>query len=98
MDTLASYVTEVPYEGQRLGIMAPGILRDVGDIPQIAALVAPRPLIIAGAVSGGGKSLDVTALEASFSFTLEVFAAQKTPAALKILPSSSIPSLVDQLR
>ena len=39
--TLASYRTDVPYEGQRLGLMAPGILRHVGDVADLAALVAP---------------------------------------------------------
>ena len=53
--TLASYVTDKPYVGQNLGVMAPGILRDVGDVAQIAALIAPRRLIIAGGVSGDGR-------------------------------------------
>ncbi len=29
---LASYVTDQPYEGQRLGTLVPGILRDAGDV------------------------------------------------------------------
>jgi hypothetical protein len=37
--------------------MVPGLLRDVGDVAHIAALVAPRPLTIVGGVSGGGESL-----------------------------------------
>ena len=45
---LSSYVSDVPYENQRLGIMVPGILRNVGDIPHLAALTAPRRLVIAG--------------------------------------------------
>jgi hypothetical protein len=45
-DTLASYVTDVPYEGQRLGTIVPGILRDAGDVAHLAALIAPRRLVI----------------------------------------------------
>src|SRR5262249_54167691 len=56
--TLASYVSDEPYKGQRLGVIVPGLLRDVGDIPHLAALVAPRPVVIAGGVSGGGQGLD----------------------------------------
>ena len=48
--TLASYLAEGPYVGQRLGIMAPGIVRDVGDIAHLAALAAPRRVVIAGGV------------------------------------------------
>ena len=55
--SLASFVTDEPYVGQRLGLMAPGILRDVGDVAHIAALAAPRRVVIAGGVSGGGKAL-----------------------------------------
>ncbi len=53
---LASYVSDVPYENQRLGIMVPGILRRVGDVPQLAALTAPRRLVVAGGVNGAGKT------------------------------------------
>jgi cephalosporin-C deacetylase-like acetyl esterase len=55
--TLASYLADGPYVGQRLGIMAPGIVREVGDLAHIAALAAPRRVVIAGGVSGDGKPL-----------------------------------------
>lgn len=57
VNMLSSYVTDVPYEGQRLGILAPGILRDVGDITHLVALVAPRRVVVAGGVTGGGRVL-----------------------------------------
>ena len=53
--TLASFITEEPYEGQRLGVMAPGILRTVGDVASLAALCAPRRVVAAGGVAGNGK-------------------------------------------
>src|SRR5262249_41900379 len=49
VESLASFVSDEPYRGQRLGVIVPGILRDVGDIPHLAALVAPRRVVIAGA-------------------------------------------------
>ena len=70
---LASLVTEVPYEGQRLGIIVPGILRDLGDIPHLAALVAPRPLFIDGGVTGGGSPLTVGDLNENYSFTKQTY-------------------------
>jgi len=55
--TLATFVTDEPYTNQRLGTLAPGILRDFGDVPHIAALVAPKRIVIAGGVGGNGKAL-----------------------------------------
>ncbi len=55
--TLASYITDEPYVGQRLGVMAPGMLREVGDVAHLAALNAPKRVVIAGGVAGNGKTL-----------------------------------------
>jgi sugar lactone lactonase YvrE/dienelactone hydrolase len=57
LNTLASFITDEPYTNQRLGTLAPGILRDVGDVGHLAALCAPKRVVIAGGVSGGGKML-----------------------------------------
>ena len=54
VNALASFVSDVPYENQRLGMFVPGILRDVGDVAHLASLVASKPLIVAGGVRGGG--------------------------------------------
>jgi hypothetical protein len=59
----------VPYTGQRLGLMAPKILREAGDIPHLAALIAPRRLTIAGAVHGSGKALTKPELNQNYEFT-----------------------------
>jgi cephalosporin-C deacetylase-like acetyl esterase len=65
--SLASYVSDVPYQGQRAGVIVPGILRDVGDVEDIAALCAPRKLRIAGGVDGGGRALAAHELQAAFT-------------------------------
>jgi len=96
--SLASFLTEVPYEGQRLGLLAPGLVRDVGDIPQLAALIAPRQLVIAGAVTGSGKPLDAAALREQFTFTQRVYELQKSNAALTLLPSTSTEAIVQALK
>lgn len=66
LGTLASYITEVPYEGQRLGLMAPGILGEVGDVAHLAALCAPKRVLVAGGRSGGGTSLKLDALREAY--------------------------------
>jgi len=72
---LASYVTDEPYQGQRLGVLVPGILRDAGDVAQLAALIAPRRMVIGGGVSGRGTPLDSATLDAAFAFTRQAYAA-----------------------
>ena len=73
INSLASYVTEQPYSGQRLGLMAPGIVRDVGDIAHLAALVAPRPVTIAGGVRGNAAPVSQAGLREAFQFTDHVY-------------------------
>jgi len=91
LDSLASYVTDEPYRGQRLGLMVPGILRDVGDIAHIAGLIAPRQVTIAGGVTGGGKALELEPLREQFTFARSVFSLHATDAALRIADSKSSP-------
>lgn len=70
--TLASFITDEPYIGQRLGTLAPGILRDVGDVPHVAALAAPKRVVIAGGVSGNGKPLTADKLKEAYKPAAQV--------------------------
>jgi cephalosporin-C deacetylase-like acetyl esterase len=65
VNTLASFVTDEPYFGQRLGTMVPSVLRSVGDVGHIAALGMKR-VVIAGGVSAGGKPLGVVQVREAF--------------------------------
>jgi dienelactone hydrolase len=98
MGMLASYVTREPYQGQRLGILVPGILRDAGDIPHLAALVAPRPVVIAGGVTGGGQSLDAASLEAAFVFTRQAYAVQDAPDRFRLVAEADPSQLAEQIK
>jgi hypothetical protein len=69
VDCLASYLTESPYMGQRLAIMIPRIIPEVGDVAHLAALSRAKRLVIAGGVLGDGKSLDRVARDSTFRFT-----------------------------
>lgn len=73
VNTLASFVTDEPYTNQRLGTLVPGILRDVGDIGHIAALCAPKRVVIAGGVSAGGKALKADELAATYEPASKAF-------------------------
>ncbi len=65
-NSLATYVSDTPYEGQRLGIIVPGILKHFGDVADLAALVAPRTLVISGGVRGSGDELELTELRDNY--------------------------------
>ena len=61
----ASFLGDAPYENLRLGILAPGIVRDYGDVPHLAAALGGR-LFLHGAVDGSGKALDEAGMQAAF--------------------------------
>jgi hypothetical protein len=73
IETMSSFATERAYRRQRLGLMVPGILRDVGDLADIAALVAPRPVTISGGTTGDGNPLDRVALNRAYATTKRGF-------------------------
>lgn len=93
---LVSYVSDVPYKGQRLGVMVPGIVRDVGDIPHLAALVSPRRLVISGGKTGSGAEVPDSELKGKFRWTTQAYALDKAADELKI-HASSIEATVDAL-
>ncbi len=84
--SLASYVTDEPYRNQRLGLMVPGILRDVGDIPHLAALIAPRRVTIVGGVTGNGQAIHGDDLLKHFRVTQDIFAKHSASGQLRVQP------------
>jgi len=87
LGTPASYVTDEPYPaGTRMGLLAPGILR-VGDVPHLAALTAPRRLVIAEGLSSQGKPLAAKALRDAFAFTRSIYALHKMDRQLTLAES-----------
>lgn len=94
---LASFVSDQPYENQRLGIMVPGILRDVGDVPHLAALSAPRRLVIAGGVNGAGQELSDDQLQSHYMWTRAAFTFEKQAIQLQILPKVKPNAVVESL-
>ena len=89
VNSLASYVTDEPYRNQRLGLMVPGILREVGDISHIAALIAPRKVTISGGVSGGGKAIHGDDLAKEFRFTREAYSLNGMTKQFQVIPDGN---------
>ncbi len=96
--TLTSYISDEGYRDQYLGVMAPGILRHVGDVQHLASLLAPRRLVIAGAVSGRGSVLTKNALEESFSYTRNAYEARGDGTAVILSERADALEIVNFLR
>jgi dienelactone hydrolase len=80
----ATYVTEEAYgPGTRMGLLAPGIVR-LADIPQLAALVAPRRLIVAESLTPQGKKLAEKELQEGYAFTRMIYQLLKAEKRLTI--------------
>src|SRR5262249_40736276 len=73
VNSLSSYVTDQAYAtGTFMGLLAPGILK-AGDVPHLAALSAPRKLIIAGGVSPQGKKHSEKELKENYAYTAAMY-------------------------
>jgi len=62
----STFVSDKPYQQQRLGTLPNAILRDCGDVIHIAALIAPRPLIIQSPVDPQGVPLNADSAKNAF--------------------------------
>lgn len=91
--TMASYIHPAPYEGQRLGTMLPGLLRDVGDIADIAGL-GRHPLLLANMTDGGNKALTAEQADATFGPARMIRKTLDQPAAISVMTGVSVGDLV----
>ena len=62
LETLASYETETPPHQQRMAVFQPDLLR-LGDMPHLAALAAPRAVLVANPVRLDGMSAPAEEVE-----------------------------------
>lgn len=97
LGSLASYVSDVPYKNQRLGIIAPGILHEVGDIAHLAALAAPKRLIIAAPVFGSGNLLAEDEIKTQFEPTRALYALLQAENRLSLMKNNDAKALMSLL-
>lgn len=71
--SLGTFVDDQKFNGPRLGMLVPGLLRDVGDIGHIAAMIAPRQLTIEKPVSASGKLLSGEASRSALKVCSDVY-------------------------
>jgi hypothetical protein len=97
VESLGSFISDTPYENQRLGILPNGVIRDVGDISHIAALIAPNKLTICGAVNGAGTTLTNAEVDSTFDPTSHVYKLSGTTGQFSVLPKLSADDIVKKL-
>lgn len=86
IDPPPTLITEVAYPaGTHMGLLAPGLLT-VGDVPHLAALMAPRQLLIAGAVK-----------EKEFAFTKKIYALEKAGSRLHLMEGGKANDIADRI-
>jgi pimeloyl-ACP methyl ester carboxylesterase len=88
--TPTTYITQQAYApGTSMGLLAPGILR-LGDMPQLAALVAPRRLLLVDGVTPQGKKLTEQYLREAYAFTRDIYKLYKADAKLTVTEGGRI--------
>jgi dienelactone hydrolase len=92
-----TFLTDAPYAApMRMGLLASGIV-GVGDVPQLAAMIAPRRLVIAGGVAPSGKRLSDAALKEAFAFTTTAYKANRAADRLTITTDLKIADIIKSL-
>jgi dienelactone hydrolase len=89
LESPLSLVSDAPYTKGRVGILIPGMLHRIGDIAQLLALCAPRPLLVAGGAAGNGEKLKPAELERLLDYTQEAYKIAAGPGKLSIEQASS---------
>jgi dienelactone hydrolase len=86
-----SFVAEgdKPWSGIPMGLLAPNIL-DVGDVGQLAALVAPRPLVISSAADPEGGIASPDRIQRGFAFTRAVYKLLGASDQLRFSPAGDV--------
>jgi hypothetical protein len=97
VDSMVSFKSDVPYVNQRMGIIAPRILRDAGNVPHLAALLAPRRLLISGGVAGSGDAASSEALSEQFAYTRQIYRLHGAEAHLTVTAAEKPEDLVKRL-
>jgi len=84
---------EKPWSGVPMGLLAPNIL-DVGDVGHLAALVAPRPLVISSAVEPEGGLASQDRIHREFAFTRSVYELMGASERLSLSPLGDLRALL----
>lgn len=93
----STYVTDEPYAaGMYMGLLAPGILR-WADVPQLAALSAPRRVVLTDSVSPSGKKLTDKEMQQAYAYLPAIYKLYKAEAKFTIGAQADWDKMVESL-
>jgi dienelactone hydrolase len=94
LGTTTSFITETGYpDGWHMGLLGPSLLR-AGDVPQWAALVAPRPLFVIDGTTTPGRRLTERYLREAYAFTSHIYALHGAGPRLTLAEGTPVDELV----
>lgn len=94
-----TYVSDQPYRPpMRLGVIVPGILREVGDVDHLAALLAPRRLLIAGGRDPEPHADDRKGFERQFPYARRVYKLEDAQDNIELFVPETPEQLIAPLR
>jgi dienelactone hydrolase len=97
IDTPTTLITEEAYApGTHMSLLTPGLLT-VGDVPHLAALAAPRPLVLSGDIAPSGTTQTTKQLKEAFTFTRKVYAREHSTDRLFLEGNARATAVVDHL-
>jgi len=97
--TLATYSAIVDHEiyTHRYVMFTPGVLRKY-DLPEVAALVAPRPLLFINPVDQAQRPLDAERAAAVFAPAGKIFDIAGARTGLRVVRAMAASDILDQYR
>jgi dienelactone hydrolase len=97
IDSLTTFSTNDAYApGTPMGLLAPGIL-NLGDVAGLAALCAPRKLVICGGITPQGKKVAGKELTENYRFASEIYKLARAADRLSFMEASAVASIADKL-
>ena len=98
LEAPTTYATKTGYPANfHMGLLAPGIV-ELGDIPELAALIAPRRLIVADGRTAEGRKLNDKYLKEHFEPTKKIYKLYEAENQLTVSEGSPIEQLVGSLQ
>jgi hypothetical protein len=94
---LASFASAEPPQGHRMATFVPFIL-DVGDVPHLSALVAPRRLIVARPVDAQNQTLNGEAAPRAFAAAADAYRWYSATSEFRIAAALSDDEIAKSLR
>jgi dienelactone hydrolase len=97
LSTITTLVSDDAYApGTHMGLLLPGLLT-VADVPHLAALLAPRPLVLSGGVTPQGKKQTGDELQKAFAFVRRVYSLEKAEKHLLVADDVAVQEIADRL-